>query len=156
MTAEEKAMMDELLAGLDDCFSDYHPTPVKKEIPPTPTLAQSPCASRSKNTRDKRTKTPKKRPSPSPLKVKRQKVTPSPLRRPCDLKGKSKDNIPPPRFELTPGRMGALLEGMDEVDWDDMEEEALKPNSKAKVKLETPPTQVSDPFFLTIEDVSRC
>lgn len=177
MTTEEKAMMADLLAGLDDSLSDYNPTPVKKEI--TTSFTLSPCASRSKSARKEmpsplgildtkqeafispvKAKPVKKTTvlsplrtkhtsyegnysTPSPRKVKRPKVSPSPLSKSKlwkDAKQKGKENQPTiPRGLKAKKKLDALVEGMGDSDWDDMEAEA----SKVKMEVEAILTPVS-------------
>ncbi|KAG8995284.1 Tripartite DNA replication factor [Tulasnella sp. JGI-2019a] len=186
LTKAEQKMMDDLLSGLDDCISDYNPTPVKKET--STRFSLSPCALRSNPIKEeapsplrfntvkkealsplrfdpvkeearsplrlnpvkkearsplpaKRTKhetvSPlrtvkgtaiRKHSTPSLVTMKRIKVSQSPLSKSRlwpDTKGKGKENQPPtPRRLKAKQDMDALMEGLGDSDWDDMEEEA--------------------------------
>ncbi|KAG8887928.1 Tripartite DNA replication factor [Tulasnella sp. 332] len=208
MTKEEKALMDDLPAGLDDCLSDYNPTPVKKEI--TTSLALSPCASRSKSTKkevlstfrnpkikqeavtpiktarikweamspvknkqikqEAVTNSARKYETPSPRKVKRPRVSPAPLSKSRmwpDAKGKGKENqLTTPRRLNVKQELDALMEGLSDCDWDDMEAEVSDVKMEveatqtparlpARVTYLTPPKPLAAPSYVP-DPCTRC
>lgn len=139
-------MMDDLLAGLDDCLSDYNPTPVKNKIYATP--AKSPYASRSKQ-RPENLLSPLrskgKRTALSPVKVGKPQTSMSPRKAKAGntSKGKGKENQSTPTkghgVKLMKADMDTLMEGLGDCDWDDMEAEA----AETQVKAEGTSVQVS-------------
>ncbi|KAG8944109.1 hypothetical protein FRC00_010746, partial [Tulasnella sp. 408] len=130
LTAEESAMMADLLSGLDDALSDYNPTPVKTKTSTAAHLSSSP--STAKHPRKSPLKKKKCRDSPgdrhkrkSPLKPRPVEI--SPLRRRLLAKSpKAKENqvltlkpngrTPKKQREA---QAAALLAGLDDMwDWE--------------------------------------
>ncbi|KAG8901214.1 Tripartite DNA replication factor, partial [Tulasnella sp. 417] len=143
LTAEESAMMADLLSGLDDALSDYTSTPVKTKtttathIPSSPLTAKHPT--RKTPSKKKYKESPGDRQNrKSPLKPRQVQI--SPLRRRLLAKSpnaaKAKENQ---TFTLKPkGRTpkkqrdadaAALLAGLDDLwDWEaDLADEATAP-----------------------------
>ena len=110
LTKDEAAMMEQLLAGLDDTLSDYVPTPPKPKPKPTakPQPKVSPLSQRP---------TAKMGIALAKSPVRNQ---PTPTR-----KGKNKEN--PPRALPKPKVVDSLLTGAEDWDWADMEAEATAP-----------------------------
>ncbi len=113
LTKDEAAMMEQLLAGLDDTLSDYVPTPPKPKPKPTakPQPKVSPLSQR-----------PTAKMGIALAKSPVRKVQHTPTR-----KGKNKENPPQARVLPKPMKVDSLLTGAEDWDWADMEAEATAP-----------------------------
>lgn len=106
LTLEEEEMMKQLLEGLDDTLSDYVPTPAKPK-------AQT------------QSKTPKR----SPLLQKPKKSSQSPL---VSKKARGKENARQ-QAVFSKKEIDSLMEGVDDMDWDDMLLDLSKPPPQPKL-----------------------